>query len=39
MAPWNMMKKIDAADEGSNPNTNVLLDTTLQAIESIKSWT
>ena len=33
------MKKTDAAGEGSNPNENVLSDTTPRAIDSVKSWT
>jgi hypothetical protein len=32
------MKKIDADGEGSNPNADVLSDTTPRAIDSVKSW-
>jgi hypothetical protein len=39
MAPRKMMKKTDAAGEGSNPNADVLSDTTPRAIDSVKSWT
>jgi hypothetical protein len=39
MAPRKMMKKIDAAGEDSNPNVDVLSDTTPRAIEAIKYWT
>jgi hypothetical protein len=34
-----MMKKPDVAGEGSNPNVDVLLDTTPRAIDSVQSWT
>jgi hypothetical protein len=38
MAPWKMMNNLDAANEVSNPNVNVLLDTTPRAIDSVKYW-
>jgi hypothetical protein len=34
-----MMKNPDAAGEGSNPNADVLSDTTPRAIDTVKSWT
>jgi hypothetical protein len=34
-----MMKNTDAVGEGSNPNANILSDTTSRAIDSVKSWT
>jgi hypothetical protein len=36
MAPWKMAK---AAGEGANPNADVLSDTSLRAIDTVKSWT
>jgi hypothetical protein len=34
-----MTKKTDAAGEVSNPNTDVLSDTTPRVIDTVKSWT
>jgi hypothetical protein len=39
MAPWKMMKNPDAAGEDSNPNTDILSDTTPRAMDTVKSWT
>jgi hypothetical protein len=39
MAPRNMTKKADVLGEGSNPNANILSDTTPGAIDTVKSWT
>jgi hypothetical protein len=39
MAPRKMMKKPDAAGEDSNPNVDILSDTTPRAIDTVKSWT
>jgi hypothetical protein len=39
MAPWKMIKKTDVVGEGENLNADILLDTTSQAIDTVKSWT
>jgi hypothetical protein len=39
MAPRKMMKKLDAAGEGSNPKVDVLSNTTPRAIDTVKAWT
>jgi hypothetical protein len=39
MAPRKMTKNIDAVGEGSNPNADILSDTTTRAIDTVKSWT
>jgi hypothetical protein len=36
MAPIKMLKKSDEAGEGSNPNLNVLYDTTPHAVDAIQ---
>jgi hypothetical protein len=38
MAPRKMSKKNDDAGEGSNPNADVLSDTTPHVVDSIRSW-
>jgi hypothetical protein len=38
MAPRKMLKKNDEAGEGSNPNADVLSDTTPHVVDSIRSW-
>jgi hypothetical protein len=39
MAPRKMMKRPDAASEGSNPNADIMSDTAPRAIDTVKSWT
>jgi hypothetical protein len=39
MAPWKMMKKPDMAGEVSNPNVDILSDTTPRATDTVKTWT
>jgi hypothetical protein len=39
MKPRKMMKKPDAVGEGSNPNADVISDTTPRTIDTVKSWT
>jgi hypothetical protein len=39
MAPWKMEKNPDAAGEDSNPNADILSDTTPRATDTIKTWT
>jgi hypothetical protein len=39
MAPWKMMKNPDAVGEDSNPNADVLSDTTPRATDTVKTWT
>jgi hypothetical protein len=39
MAPWKMMKKSDVVGDGSNPDVDILSDTTPRAIDSVKYWT
>jgi hypothetical protein len=38
MAPRKTLKKSDEAGEGSNPNSDVLSDTTPHVVDSIRSW-
>jgi hypothetical protein len=38
MVPRKVEKKLDALGDDSNPNADVLSDTTLQVIDVIKSW-
>jgi hypothetical protein len=38
MVPRKDAKKIDASGDDSNPNEDVLLDTTPQVTYAIKSW-
>ena len=38
MEPRKTTKKSDEASEGSNPNSNVLLDTTPHDVDLIRSW-
>jgi hypothetical protein len=39
MAPSKMMKKPDATGKDSNPNADILSDTTPQATNTVKTWT
>jgi hypothetical protein len=39
MVPWKMTKNPDMAGEDSNPNVDVISDTTPQATCTIKTWT
>jgi hypothetical protein len=38
MAPRKNLKKSDEAGEGSNPNSDVLSDTTPHVVDSVRSW-
>jgi hypothetical protein len=39
MEPQKMMKNPDATSEDSNPNVDVLSNTTMRAMDTVKSWT
>jgi hypothetical protein len=39
MAPRKTSKKNDEAGEGSNPNTDILSDTTPHVVDAVRSWT
>jgi hypothetical protein len=38
MAPRTMEKTLDAAGEDLNPNADILSDTTLRVVDTIKTW-
>ena len=38
MAPQKITKNIDAVGEDSNPNVDILSNTTLWAIDTVKTW-
>ena len=38
MAPKKTLQKSDEAGEGSNPNSDILYDTTPQAVDLVRSW-
>jgi hypothetical protein len=38
MAPRKMTKNLDATGEDSNPNVNVLSDTTPREMDTVKTW-
>jgi hypothetical protein len=39
MASWRMKKNLDATGEYSNPNVDILFDTTPRATNIVKTWT
>jgi hypothetical protein len=39
MASWRMKKNIDATGEYSNPNADILFETTLRSKNIVKTWT
>jgi hypothetical protein len=39
MTPWKMEKNPNAIGEYSNPNADILSDTTLRATNTVKTWT